>query len=349
MTSPAPDATGSSLYGRRVTPTIDGRPLVAVPHCPVCETVEAVPLYDIEATPGRLVQCPTCGTGRVSPLPDGDELSGYYSSAYYGESGRKFNRFLEAMIRFIAARHLGFLARRVPPGGRVLDIGCGRGTLLSGLADRGLEVHGTEISEAAANGADPRAQIRIAPTLAAAGYPDDYFDQVIIWHVLEHLPNPRETLQEIHRILRPGGEVIVAVPNFSSWQAEWAGPAWFHLDLPRHLYHFPGEALKSMLADCGFSFRSEHHFSLRQNPFGWVQSWLNRWPSLPRNGLYEMLLRQSKSRPTTSSGFARMVCYVTFLAGLLVGVLIELAATVCRRGATVHVVAAKRMDGSPPS
>ena len=64
-------------------------------------------------------------------------------------------------------------------------------------------------------------------------------DQVIVWHVLEHLDEPRATVAEIRRITRPGGRLIVAVPNYSSLQARWAGAAWFHLDLPRHLHHFP--------------------------------------------------------------------------------------------------------------
>ena len=74
----------------------------------------------------------------------------------------------------------------------------------------------------------------------------------------------------------------MAVPNFSSEQARWAGDAWFHLDLPRHLYQFPLESLKRLLRDTGFAPVSDHHFSLRQNPFGWIQSAQNRRASLPR-------------------------------------------------------------------
>lgn len=342
MTTPASKTTPTGLYGRKVTrvpATPDTSPQLA---CPVCEETAAELLYEIEACSGRLFRCRNCGTGRVDPLPDAAELAGYYADAYYGEGGRKFNRFFELLVRLIAARHLRFLVRRVPPGGRVLDIGCGRGTLLSGLADRGLEVHGTEINAAAAAGADPRASIRIAPSLAAAAYPENNFDQVIIWHVLEHLPDPRETLLEVHRILRPGGEVIIAVPNFSSWQAVWAGPDWFHLDLPRHLYHFPREALRLLLQRCGFTCRSEHHFSLRQNPFGWVQSGLNTLPGLPRNGLYQLLLHQpGRTRPAYSLP-TRLLCYAALTAGLPLGLAVELLATAFRRGATIHVVAAKR-------
>lgn len=107
----------------------------------------------------------------------------------------------------------------------MLDVGCGRGVILGALADRGIEAHGVEISAEAARGADPRAEIRIAPPLADASYAAEYFDEGVIWHVLEHLDDACGTLLEIHRILRPGGRRIVAVPNFSSAQARWSGAA----------------------------------------------------------------------------------------------------------------------------
>jgi SAM-dependent methyltransferase len=133
----------------------------------------------------------------MDPLPSPEEIAAFYPNVYYGTTGRKFKRYVEWAVRFVAARHVRFLARRVPPGGRVLDVGCGRGTLLAALADRGLEAHGMEISRAAVEGADSRAQIRIATDLSEAEYPADHFDLVILWHVFEHLRDPRRVLLEV--------------------------------------------------------------------------------------------------------------------------------------------------------
>lgn len=264
----------------------------------------------------------------------------FYPATYYGAAARKFEPLVEAMVQLVGARHARFLSRGLAPGARVLDLGCGRGVVLGALADRGFEVHGLDVSEAAVEGADPRAHLRIAAGLAAAGYPDAFFDQVIIWHVLEHLADPRETVEEVHRVLRPGGRVVVAVPNFSSLQARWAGPAWFHLDPPRHLFHFPAAALVRLLESCGFTCGPVHHFSLRQDPFGWLQSALNKLPNLPRNGLY-VLLQPAGRRAAGYDRKTRVRLRVAAALGIPAALALSVFGALARSGATVHLAASR--------
>jgi SAM-dependent methyltransferase len=293
----------------------------------------------LTGTDRRIVICQGCGLGSVHPLPAAQEIASFYPEEYYGPPEGKFGGLVESLIRVVGSRHARFLSRGLREGARVLDVGCGRGVLLGGLADRGFEVHGMEVSETAARGADARARIRIAPDLAAAGYREGYFDEVIIWHVLEHLADPAGTLAEIRRILRPDGRVVVAVPNFSSLQARWAGPHWFHLDPPRHLYHFPLPALLQLLRRTGLDARSVHHFSLRQNPFGWVQSALNRRSDLPTNGLYVMLHQRARGESPPFAAGTRLKLRAAYLLGMPVAVAAAVFAAWYRSGATVHVVA----------
>jgi SAM-dependent methyltransferase len=302
----------------------------------------------IDGLPFRVVTCIECGLGQLDPHPDADALAAFYPPEYYGVAGAKFEPLIEWFVRWVGARHVGLLVHDLPVGARILDVGCGRGVLLSSLADRGYEAHGFEISDTAVEGVDPRTQIRVAAELAEASYPDGHFDEVILWHVLEHLPSPRETLEEIQRILKPGGRLVVSVPNFSSAQARWFGAAWFHLDLPRHLYHFPAAALQRLLDECGFERRSVHHFSLRQNPFGWVQSALNQVKSLPRNGLYTLLKRNGRPGGAPYSARIRFVQRLAYLLGMPLGLAASVLASFFRSGASVAIIATRReqVEGS---
>jgi SAM-dependent methyltransferase len=339
---------GTDLYARAVSPIDAGAaPPIPVGACLVCTEERARPTFAIEGVASALVVCEGCGLGRLHPLPDAEEVRGYYPGRYYGDLGSKFRLPVESLVHVVARRHVSFLSRELPRGARILDVGCGRGVILGALADRGFEAHGFEISADAARGADGRAHIRIADELAEVGYPDAHFDGVILWHVIEHVRDPAGALAEIARVLKPGGRLVVAVPNFSSIQARWAGPAWFHLDLPRHLYHFPLGALRALLRRTGFEIRSEHHFSLRQNPFGWIQSWLNRRGDLPRNGLYTLLYQRGERAPAPFDAATRR----KLLGGLLLGALPALAlstfAALARSGATVHVVAFRQSGPQP--
>ena len=341
---PRSPSHAGTLYGcavASVDPAEAATP-IAVPACPVCGTSRAVPRLAIEGLAARLVACTGCDTGRLHPMPSAAQVAAFYPAQYYGDLGAKFRGPIELLVRAVGARHVRFLSRGLPDGARVLDVGCGRGVVLSALARRGFEAHGVELSEAAAHGADPRAHIRIAPDLATARYPGGWFDGAIVWHVLEHLRDPRGTLEELRRLLRPGGRLVVAVPNSSSLQARWAGAAWFHLDLPRHLFHFPLAALRRLVEDAGFEIRSEHHFSLRQNPFGWIQSWQNRRPDLPRNGLYTLMSRRGPHDPRPYDAATRRALLTGLLLGAAPALALTLAETALRSGATVHLVAHRR-------
>ncbi len=334
----------TSLYSVRVT-LVEGTSPVTVAACPVCARTTAVPRYAIEGIEARIVVCEECGLGRFVPAPSADQIRDFYPDSYYGSTGRKFEGLVESLVRVVAARQARFLTRGLPDGARVLDVGCGRGVMLRAFADRGFEVHGTEVSAAATQGVDPRAILHITSRLADADLPEGTFDQIVLWHVFEHLPDPRETILEIRRLLKPGGKCVIAVPNFSSLQSRVTGAGWFHLDPPRHLYHFPVSALRRLFENNGLKCTSEHHFSLRQNPFGWVQSVLNCVFSLPRNGLY-VLLHRSSSVEKPFSRPLRWLFRVAFILGMPVAVVLSVITAVIRQGATVTVVA-RRQERSP--
>jgi len=313
--------------------------------CPVCGNRLSTPLFGMPASPFQLVQCDSCGAGALHPRPQPEEIAAFYPASYYGTAGAKFVPVIERAVRWIGRHRARWLLRGLPANSRVLDVGCGRGVLLQSLAEAGCEAHGFELNRAAAAGLNGDIRLRTGIHLSAADYPADHFDLVVLWHVLEHLPQPRETLFEIRRILKPHGRLALAVPNFSSLQARLFGPAWFHLDLPRHLYHFPRNALHRLLSACGFLPELERHLSLRQNPFGWVQSALNVLFPAQRNALYG-LLKSNPARGQRLSGMRNVAMTLAYWLGMPLGVALSALAAAGRSGATICLTVRAPGQGS---
>ncbi|PYU23602.1 MAG: hypothetical protein DMG30_11065 [Acidobacteria bacterium] len=187
--------------------------------------------------------------------------------------------------RRITRRNIGAESR---PQRSVLDVGCGLGFFLRALDPKRWDRYGIEpmpfpYREAAHSlGAD-----RVLNTeLIAAGLPSGKFDVVTFWDSLEHLPNPRAVLQEVGRLLRPGGIILIGLPNFGGYQAHHFGDDWFGLSLPHHLCHYTRETLTRLLDGCGFSVRVMEDRSGPENYHALKHSLLKRLTRLhgPRGG-----------------------------------------------------------------
>jgi SAM-dependent methyltransferase len=139
-------------------------------------------------------------------------------------------------------------------GGRVLDIGCGRGEFLRLLRERGYEPHGLEPGEEAARrGREEYGLDIVHGTLGDVELQKGYYDAVTMWHVLEHLPDTKAALASARDALKGGGLLFIAAPDFGGAQARAFGARWFGIDAPRHLVHFTRGTLKRMLEAGGFS------------------------------------------------------------------------------------------------
>jgi SAM-dependent methyltransferase len=239
-----------------------------------------------------LLTCQECGTAATFPPPNPEELEQQYSEVYYGRENVKFIATIERVIYALTQRRARWIGGKISAHSKILEIGCGRGILLKALSQLGHECHGIERSRLAAARAQRTPGIEVyAKPLEQCKLPENYFDLVIFWHVLEHLENPAETLHQVSKLLRPGGMLIIEVPNLSSLQSRVFGKHWLHLDLERHLFHFSAGGLSKLLETCGFHQASLRTFSLEQCPFGVLQSFLN-WLGLPRGAFYKILKRE---------------------------------------------------------
>ncbi|MBI1821798.1 MAG: class I SAM-dependent methyltransferase [Nitrospirae bacterium] len=157
---------------------------------------------------------------------------------------------LERFRLMIAGREKGIIPYRGE--GRVLDIGCGNGSILKGLQKDGWKVYGVEMNHRAAQFAKESLNIDGIPqNLLDAKYPDSFFDVILFNHSLEHMYSPGEILKESERILTDDGLLIISLPNSDSIEAKFFKSYWFPLELPRHLYHFSPKTLEKTLKNNG--------------------------------------------------------------------------------------------------
>ncbi len=168
-----------------------------------------------------------------------------------------------------------------------------------------------------------------------ADVPPGSLDAATLWHVLEHVDDPGLELEWIVPWLRPGGLLLVGVPNLASVQARVGGPRWYHLDVPRHRTHFTARGLEALLRAHGLEPVSVQHVLAEHNPFGLWVSFVSRFTRVP-SWLYHALKHNAPLRSRDA--------VVTALALPLVPVaaLLELLFGLARRGGTVAVVARKR-------
>jgi len=167
---------------------------------------------------------------------------------------RKSNTYLNWLIT-LAIKHL--LMRIVPrkENGKLLDIGCGNGSFLKWLKEHGWHAYGLEINKEAVNLCKANGIEVFEGELIEVHFANENFDVITLIQVLEHVHNPSAILNEVHRILKTDGLLLIAVPNFGCLDRKILGADWPHLDIPRHLYHFELSTLKKLLEKNRFEIK----------------------------------------------------------------------------------------------
>ena len=198
-------------------------------HCPLCECSHAERLFDsadaINGPGGHyaVMRCRRCSLFSVWPRPLPGELLSLYPPDYEPFGG-PLDKERSRWRRWIRRRHYAYRCRAVrhacAKGGRLLDVGCGTGGFLKELCrDSKWQAVGVDISERALETARQQGLTVQCGELDSLHLPAASFDVVTLWEVIEHVPNPRGMLLEIHRLLKPAGVLLMSTPNSESWQA----------------------------------------------------------------------------------------------------------------------------------
>lgn len=229
---------------------------------------------------GTISSCKICSLKATAPSMDAQALAALYDRGFYDPKARRFRLgIVEGLMRRFRVWRAWKLHRQLGGcPGRILDVGCGRGFTLAALQEFGHEVYGIQISpEAAAYARDQLGLTRIETRdLIDVGYPEDWFDAVTAYHVIEHLADPHAFLREIKRILRPGGQLILEVPNAAGWGARWTGRHWLGWDVPYHRFHFSMRTLDQATQSLGFQGAVWSFPWLEYGPAVMIQSLLNK-------------------------------------------------------------------------
>lgn len=183
----------------------------------------------------------------TSPQPSLDTLGKYYESVdYISHTDSKRSLFEKAyhLVKSIALKNkLNLINSLQSDKGRILDIGAGTGDFLSVAKQNGWQTIGVEPSDKAKAIAKNKGVSFVEKTTELQ---NNSFDVISMWHVLEHVPNLDEQIKELKRLLKPNGTLIIAVPNFKSFDAKHYGKFWAAYDVPIHFWHFSKTAIKSL-------------------------------------------------------------------------------------------------------
>ena len=255
---------------------------VEIPVCPICKS-ERVMQY-LESTdrhyriPGtfQTAKCKSCDLVYLNPMLTVSELAELYPENYYSYQPPQVPSGLKTLIKRILRLERVTLTPKFDRPGVLLDVGCGAGHYLFDMRARGWEVHGSELSKAGANaGRHVGLDIRDGE-LIHAGFPERMFDFVRANHSLEHMPNPRDVLLEMRRILKDNGVLVIGVPNIGGLLPKIFGQYWWNFGVPVHTYNFNPVNLALLLQQCGFKVEKVRHYSDFSSLLGSIQIFANR-------------------------------------------------------------------------
>lgn len=244
-------------------------------HCPICQQAELVAIFNvIDQLVSResftILECSHCGCRLTQGAPDRTASSAYYQSTDYISHSNTSRGLINRIYQLVRKRTLRQKVKWVAQatgssGGRVLDVGSGTGAFVATLRRSGWQADGLEPDPTARAVAQRDFGVSLLDIDQLSQLPAASFDAITLWHVLEHVHDLQGTLSQFHRLLKPTGRLLIALPNYTSWDARYFGKWWAAYDVPRHLYHFSPSAVRALSKIHGFDLAAVR--SMRYDAF----------------------------------------------------------------------------------
>ncbi|RFS20605.1 class I SAM-dependent methyltransferase [Chitinophaga silvatica] len=242
--------------------------LIYYNNCPLCGSSQIHEVltakdYTVSKESFDIFHCGGCSGRFTQNVPDSANIGKYYQSQeYISHSETKqglINRLYHSVRKItLRSKHNWVRHSTSLKTGSVLDIGSGTGAFLHYMKQAGWEVTGLEPDEIARKNAKEIHQIDARPIEELYSLPPQQYDAITMWHVLEHVHDLHKYLDHLRTLLKPGGSLLIAVPNYTSVDASFYKEFWAAYDVPRHLYHFSPSSMEQLLSQHNLKLIKKH-------------------------------------------------------------------------------------------
>jgi 2-polyprenyl-3-methyl-5-hydroxy-6-metoxy-1,4-benzoquinol methylase len=231
-------------------------------QCPACNSTNSKAFLQakdwlVSQEVFSLMQCGSCGLVYTNPRPTEESIGRYYQSDAYVSHTNTNKGLINTAYQAVRNRTLrqkrALIETLTGKKGTLLDVGCATGHFLAECKAAGWQTQGTEPDPGARQQANEKglAVVESVFELNTTGL----YDVITLWHVLEHVHRLQETVLRLQQLLKPGGHLLIAVPNRLAADATKYGAGWAAYDVPRHLYHFDPISLQKLIESAGFTLK----------------------------------------------------------------------------------------------
>jgi len=230
-------------------------------NCPLCDSDKLSPFlssidFFLTNENFKIDSCNTCGFRFTNPRPEAADLNQYYQSNEYISHSDKKEGLMASVYQFVrkyTLRQKKNLITGYHKTGELLDIGCASGQFINYMEKGNWKVKGIEPDEKTRNYAIAEFGLQVFPENYLSQIPAGSFDVITMWHVLEHVSELNQRMEQLKWLVKPQGIIIIAVPNCNSYDARKYSTFWAGYDLPRHLYHFTKSDISFLAKKHGFT------------------------------------------------------------------------------------------------
>lgn len=235
-------------------------------HCPACQATTIQPVlavqdYTVSQEVFSVWHCASCTHRFTQDVPAAAAIGRYYQSENYISHTNTSKGLVNRLYHLVRNYTLGSKMKLVQSvsgrnTGTLLDVGAGVGAFAAFMREKGWQVTGLEPDGETRKRAQEQHRITLQDSADLFQLPVAHFDVITMWHVLEHVHQLDDYIQQLKALLKPGGVLLIAVPNYTSHDASYYQAHWAAYDVPRHLYHFSPASMRTLLQRHGLAVKA---------------------------------------------------------------------------------------------